>query len=81
MHERKPDFLADRVIAPDLAHEDLVVIREPPSDVDHTRRDVQMESCPDSREVRPLRQRLEVVDRLACFDFNDDLEAMTALGR
>jgi hypothetical protein len=35
---------------------------------------------PESSEVRPLRERFKVVDRLACLDFDDRLQAMSALG-
>ena len=40
-----------------------------------------MERRPELREERPLRQRFEVIDRLACLDLDDDLQFVAALRR
>ena len=79
--EREPHLVADRVIAPDLGDVNLVVLAEPPRDIDHAGRHIQVERRAQLGEVRPLRQRFEVVDRLAGLHLDDGLQLMAAFLR
>ena len=81
VHEREANLVPHAVITPDLADEDLVVFGQSPRDVDHARRHVEVERRPRPRKVRPLRERLEMIDRLPRFHFDDNLQSMSALGR
>ena len=79
MYDGEPDLIADAVIAPDFARDDLVVFAQAASDVDHAGGYVQMEGHAKLRQVRPLRERLEMIDRLARLDLDDDLQLVAAV--
>ncbi len=79
MDECESHFVANRVITPDLVHVNLVVFAEPPGDIHHSGWHIQMEVGLELGEVRPLGQRLEVVDRLAGLYLNDNPQPMAAL--
>lgn len=81
MNERETDLIADEMKAPDLADVDLIVLAEAPRDVDHAGRHVEVERHAQLPEMRPLRQRLEMVHRFARFDFHDRLEPMPPFER
>src|SRR5207248_8078103 len=76
VHEREPHLIADRVVTPDLGDEDMVVLAKTPGDVDHPGGHVEMTRRARSRKVRPLRQRLEMIDRFAGLDLDYPLEAV-----
>ena len=81
MHEREARLVADDVIAPDFRDVNLVVLAEPPRHVDHAGGHVEVKRRANSAVMRPLRQRLEVVDRLAGLDLDDDLQLVAAVLR
>ena len=71
--EREAQLVAHRVVAPDLVDVNVVLIAEPARDINHAGRHVQMKRSPDFREMSPLCQRFQVIDRLARLDFDDAL--------
>jgi hypothetical protein len=79
--QRESNLIADAVIAPDLAHHDLIVLSQTPRDFHHARRHIQMKFGAQLCQVRPLRQSFEVIDRLAGLDFDDSLQPAAALER
>ena len=79
MDEREAHLIADGVVAPDLRDVDMVVLAEPTRDIDHSCRNVEMKRRANLREMRPLRQRLEVIHGLARFDFDHDLKAVAPI--
>ena len=81
MHERKAHLIADGVIAPDFADVNLVVVAKPPGDVNHSGRHVQVEGNAQPPVVRPLGERLQVIDGFARLDLDYRLQPMTTLRR
>src|ERR1051326_6690922 len=81
MDERESRLVRDRVIAPDLGDRDGVFHTEPPRDVDHRGRYVQMKGCSNAPEVRPLRHRFEMIDGFGRFDFDDAVQPAPLSGR
>ncbi len=79
--ERKTYLIADGMKAPDLADVDLIVLAQPPCDIDHAGRDVEVKRHAQLPKVRPLCQRLQMIDRLPRFDLDDGLKTMPALRR
>ena len=75
MHQREPELVAHEVITPDFVDADVIGFRQPPRDIHHVRGHVKEEVDAQPAECRPLRERFEVVDRLARFDFDDRLES------
>ena len=59
------------MIAPDFGYRDMVVLAQTPGDIGRPGRHIQIERSTNLRKVHPLGHRLEVIDRLGCFDFND----------
>ena len=81
MYKRETDLIADRVIAPDLVHVKLILFAQAPRDVDHASWHVQMKRRAQLAEVRPLRERLQMVDRLARFNLDHSLKPVSAFLR
>ena len=81
MHECKTDLVANCMVAPDFPNENVAVLAQAARDIHHARRDIQMERGADLGKVRPLRQRLQMIDRLPRLDLNNSLKAMTAFLR
>ena len=79
MNEGESDFVAERVIAPELVDSNVVVLVQPARNLDHLCRHVQMKCTAKLPEVGPLGQRLEVVDRFSGFDFDDGFEPPSPL--
>jgi hypothetical protein len=77
--QRKAHLVADRVKAPDLGDVNLVVFAETPRHIHHSCRYIQVERDAQTGQVRPLRERFEVVDRFAGLDLDDRLQPMPAL--
>jgi len=76
MNEREARLVGDRVIAPDFRDGHCVLDAEASRDVDGGCRDVQMKRGANPAEMRPLRHRFEMVDRLGGFHFDDAFEAL-----
>jgi hypothetical protein len=74
----EPDVLADAVVAPDLSDADVVVVTQAPGDIHHPGRHVQVKRSAQPGEMGPLRQRLEVIDRLAGLDLDHGLDPPAA---
>jgi len=81
VHEREPDFITDRVVAPDFVNANLVVLAQPSRDVDHPCRHIQMKRRPQLRKMRPLGERLEMIDRFTRLDLDHPLQTVPALLR
>jgi len=81
VYKRETDLIADRVIAPDLVHVKLILFAQAPRDVDHASWHVQMKRRAQLAEVRPLRERLQMVDRLARFNLDHALKPVSAFLR
>lgn len=81
MHQRETDVLANGEVAPDFVDVNLIVVAQPPRHVDHAGRDVEVKRGAQLPEVRPLRKRFQMVDRFACFNFDDRLKALATLER
>jgi CheY-like chemotaxis protein len=81
VHKCETDLIADRVIAPDLVHVKLILFAQAPRDVDHASWYVQMKRRAQLAEVRPLRERLQMVDRLARFNLDHSLKPVSAFLR
>lgn len=81
MDERETDLIADGVIAPDFVRDDVVVVAQPARHFDHRRGHIQMKCRAEFREVGPLREGLEVIDRFAGFDLDDALKAVAFFER
>jgi hypothetical protein len=79
VHKREPYLIADCMIAPDLTGVNLVVLAEPPRDLHHARRHIQMKCRPKLGKMGPLRQRLQMVDGLSGFDLDDHLNSLATL--
>jgi len=81
VYKRETDLIADRVIAPDLVHVKLILFAQASRDVDHASWYVQMKRRAQLAEVRPLRERLQMVDRLARFNLDHSLKPVSAFLR
>jgi len=69
------------MIAPDFPNENVAVLAQPARDIHHAGRDVQVERGAGLGEVRPLREGLQMVDRLPGLHLNNSLKTMTAFLR
>ena len=63
----------------DLGDGNLVIVAQSPGDIDRVHRHVQVERHPQLSQMRPLRHRLQVVHRLAGFDFDDPNDLLALL--
>jgi hypothetical protein len=79
--ERKPDFVADRVEAPDFVDPNLFVFTKAARHIDHAGRNVQVKGGTKPAEVGPLGQRFQVIDRFTRLDLDNDLKAVATLQR
>jgi hypothetical protein len=66
------------VIGPELVDADAAVLAKTPRHVDHPRRHIQVKGRPQFAVVRPLRERFEMVHRLAGLDLDDGIEFAAA---
>jgi len=60
-----------RAVRPHLGDAHLIGLTQPARDVIRRDRDIQMKRHPGAAEMHPLGHRFQVIDRLACLDFND----------
>ena len=81
MDQREADLVADRVIAPDFVRDDVVVVAEPARHFHHRRGHIQVKCCAELREVRPLGQGFQVIDRFAGLNLDNALQAMAFFKR
>ena len=81
MHEREARLVADRVEAPDLGDVDAVLRGERARDVDAAGRHIEVERGAGPTEVRPLRHRLEVIDRFGRFHLDRPHQLLALVGR
>jgi hypothetical protein len=81
MHEREAHIVAHRVKAPDFVDRNLIFFAKAPGDIDHARGDVQVKGRTSSSKLGPFGERFEMIDRFACFDFDDRLQASAAIQR
>ena len=74
-------MIADRVVAPDFRDVHLVLGRQATRDVHRSGRDVEMKGRARASDMRPLRHRFKVIDRLGGFDLNRSHQFVSALSR
>jgi hypothetical protein len=79
MHEGEAHFVADSVIAPNLGDLDLLVLGQATGDVNHSGGYIKVERRSKLPEVRPLRERFEVVDRLGRLNLDNGLQPLSTL--
>src|SRR5262249_15912859 len=79
VHQREPDLIAHRVVAPDLADANLVVFAQAACDIDHAGRYIQVEGCAQPAVVGPLPHTFELVDRLTRPHLDHSLQPAAAL--
>ena len=80
MNHREASLITDGVITPYLRDVHLVFGGQTTRDIYRACRDVKMKWRARTSEMRPLRHRLEVVDRFSGFDLDGHHELVTALG-
>src|SRR6185436_19909672 len=74
-------FVADGVIAPNLGDLDLIVLGQATSDVDHSGGYIKVERRSKLPEVRPLRERFQMVHRFGRLDLDHGLQPLSTLER
>jgi hypothetical protein len=79
MHERETHLVAYGVITPDLGHVNLVVFAKAARDIHHPGWDIKVERRPKLREMCPLGQCFQMIDRLARLDLDHSLKTPAAL--
>ena len=80
MNQSETRLIADGVEAPEFGDVHLVLGRESPRDVDTANRDVQMKGYACPSEMRPLRHRFEMVDRLCGLNLHSAFELVPLVG-
>ena len=81
MHQREAELIPDQVVAPDFVHAHLVVFAEPSGHIHHVCRHIEVELDTQPGQRRPLREGLEVVDRLSSFHLDHRMQAPAASAR
>jgi hypothetical protein len=67
------------MVAPDLTNVNLVILAKPARNIHHARRYIKIKCRSKLREMSPLREGLQMVDRLTGFDLDDRLDSFATL--
>jgi hypothetical protein len=81
MHHGEPCLIANRVVAPDFGHVDLVLGGKPTCDVYRSGGDIKVKRRTRASKMRPLRHGFEVIDGLGGFDLNRSHQLMASVSR